>query len=143
MLQRNATTQNNNFHHSHFIYHQNHEEQHYEDSEEQDEQEDVKDMEKQMADDDNLPQPVETNEVKKYFDEGSQVMIAPSRSSVTLASNDDQAFIKMGIQFVKAVRTSDWKLADEYGLKLDNYFHQNVFSRSKKAALWSLLTSKL
>merc|ERR1712192_248216 len=84
----------------------------------------------------------ETNEVKEDFYEGSQVMIAPSRSSATSA-NDEQAFIKMGIQFVKAVRTSDWKLADEYGLKLDNYFQQNVFSKSQKAALWSLLTSNL
>ena len=109
----------------------------------EDEQEDVKDMEKQMADHGTVPQSVETNEVKKDFYAGSQVLIAPSGSSVALASNDDQAFIKMGIQFVKAVRTSDWKLADDYGLKLDNYFHQNVFSKSQKAALWSLLTSKL
>ena len=109
----------------------------------EDEQEDVKDMEKQMADHGTVPQSVETNEVKKDFYAGSQVLIAPSGSSVALASNDEQAFIKMGIQFVKAVRTSDWKLADEYGLKLDNYFQQNVFSRSQKAALWSLLTSKL
>ena len=51
--------------------------------------------------------------------------------------------MKMGIQFVKAVRTSDWKLVDEYELKLENYFQENVFSGSKKAALWSPLASKL
>ena len=118
------------------IYPQNHEEQHPEDPEEHDDQEDVKDMEKLITND-TLPQSVETNLVNKYF-EGSQVIIAP-RSSAT----DDKAFIKMGLQFVKAVRTSDWKLADDYGLRLDNYFHQNDFSRSQKAALWSLLTSKL
>ena len=49
MLQRNATTQHNNFHHSHLIYHRNHEEQHYGDSEEKDDQEDVKDMERNEA----------------------------------------------------------------------------------------------
>ena len=73
MLQRNATTQDNNFHHSHLIYHRNHEEQHYGDSEEKDDQEDVKDM--------------ETNEANEDF-EGSQVMIAPG-SPATLA-NDEQ-----------------------------------------------------
>ena len=93
-------------------------------------------MEKQLAND-TLPQSVDTNLVNEDF-EGSQVMIAPGSSAT-----DDKAFIKMGTQFVNAVRTSDWKLADDFGLRLDNYFHQNDFSRSQKAALWSLLTSKL
>ena len=118
------------------IHPQNHEEQHFEEPEEHDDQEDVKDMEKQLAND-TLPQSVETNLVNEDF-EGSQVIIAPGSSAT-----DDKAFIKMGIQFVKAVRTSDWKLADDFGLRLEDYFHQNDFSRSQKAALWSLLTTKL
>ena len=82
----------------------------------------------------------ETDEVKEDF-EPPQVTFT-SEPSAPSANNDD-AFIKMGIQFVKAVRTSDWKLVDEYELKLESYFQENVFSRSQKAALWSQLTSKL
>ena len=80
------------------------------------------------------------NEIKEDL-ERPQVTIA-QEPSASLA-NDDDAFIKMGIQFVKAVRKSDWKLVDEYELELENYFRKNAFSRSQKAALWSLLTSKL
>jgi len=104
-------------------------EQHSEDPEEHNDQEDVKDAEQQK-----------TNEFREDFDR-PQVTIAPESSSPS--PNDDPAFIKMGIQFVKAVRRSDWKLVEDYRLKLENYFQENVFSRSQKAALWSQLTSKL
>ena len=114
------------------IHYRNHEEQHSEDHEEHDDQDDVKDMEEQKTN--------ETNEIKEDF-ERPQVTIA-QEPSASLA-NDDDAFIKMGIQFVKAVRKSNWKLVDEYELELENYFQENAFSRSQKAALWSLLTSKL
>ena len=114
------------------VHCRNHEEQHSEDPEEHDGKEDVKDMEEQKTN--------ETNEIKEDF-ERPQVTIA-QEPSASLA-NDDDAFIKMGIQFVKAVRKSNWKLADEYELELENYFRKNAFSRSQKAALWSLLTSKL
>ena len=109
---------------------QNHEEQHSEDPKEHDDQEDAEDAEQQKT--------IDTNQFGEDF-ERPQVTIESSATS----PNDDHAFIKMGIQFVKAVRKSDWKLVDDYKLKLENYFQQNVFSRSQKAALWSQLTSKL
>jgi len=109
-------------------------EQHSENTEEHDDQEDVKDIEEEKT--------KETNEAKEDF-ERPQVAIAPESSKLTPSVNDDNAFIKMGIQFVKAVRTSDWDLVDDFDLKLENYFQQNLLSRSQKAVLWSLLTSKL
>ena len=84
----------------------------------------------------------ETNEAKEDL-ERPQVTIAQESSKLTPLVNDDDAFIKMGIQFFEAVRTSDWDLVDDYELKVENYFQQNLISRSQKAALWSLLTSKL
>ena len=83
------------------IHSWNHEEQHSENTEEHDDQEDVKDMEEDRT--------KETNEAKEDF-ERPQVTIAPESSKLTLSINDDDAFIKMGIQFVKAVRGSDWDL---------------------------------
>jgi len=84
----------------------------------------------------------ETNEAKVDF-KRPQVTIAQESSKLTPSVNEDDAFIKMGIQFFKAVRTSDWDLVDDYELKVENYFQQNLISRSQKAALWSLLPSKL
>ena len=74
--------------------------------------------------------------------QADEVVEAPSPSLPT-TDDDESAFVEMGIQFVDALRKNDWKLVDELGLKLDEYLKRNTFSKSQKAQLWSLLTSKL
>ena len=74
--------------------------------------------------------------------QADEVAEAPSLS-VPTPDDDESAFVEMGIQFVDALRKNDWKLVDDLELKLDDYLEKNTFSRSQKAQLWSLLTSKL
>ena len=74
--------------------------------------------------------------------QADEVAEAPSLS-VPTPDDDESAFVEMGIQFVDALRKNDWRLVDDLGLKLDEYLEKNAFSRSQKAQLWSLLTSKL
>ena len=69
--------------------------------------------------------------------------IAPQAIDDPGRPTDDPAFVKMGIRFVEALRISDWKLVDDYGMKVEKYLEGNQFSRSQRSALWSLLISKL
>ena len=93
----------------------------HEDLEELDDQEDVKHIEQQQTKESIAPQAIDD----------------PGRPT------DDPAFVKMGIRFVEALRMSDWKLVDDYGMKVEKYLEGNQFSRSQRSALWSLLISKL
>ena len=109
---------------SHPSNHQNYEEQHDEDHEER--QKDANSLEHQDT----------------IVIQADEVAEAPSLS-VPTPDDDESAFVEMGIQFVDALRKNDWKLVDDLELKLDEYLEKNTFSRSQKAQLWSLLTSKL
>ena len=109
---------------SHPSNHQNYEEQHDEDHEER--QEGTNSLEQQ----------------KTIVNQADEVVEA-SLPSLPTTDDDESAFVEMGIQFVDAIRRNDWRLVDELELKLDEYLEENTFSRSQKAQLWSLLTSKL
>ena len=81
--------------------------------------------------------------MKQIEQEQTNESIAPQAIDDPGRPTDDPAFVKMGIRFVEALRMSDWKLADDYSMKVEKYLEGNQFSRSQRSALWSLLISKL